>query len=175
MNQITERTLHVVKQWERFRAKAYHDGFDKDGKPIYSIGFGHSSQLKTFPFDENSVWTEEYATEVLISDLNYYGDLLRPHLKIEVPDEIWGVCLSLSYNKGVGIPGNERGLINSDAWRILHDGGEYHLERFCEAILKYAVHAPNKVTGAMEEKRGLRWRRIAEAGLFLQDRQKGYL
>jgi GH24 family phage-related lysozyme (muramidase) len=165
----------VVKSWERFRATPYADGFRPDGSKILSIGFGHSNQLPKPKFDENSVWTEAYASEVLIKDLNYFGELLKPHLKIEVPDEIWSICLSLSYNKGVGKPGGEKGLINSEAWKILHDGGEYNLERFCEAILKYAIVAPNKVTGELEEKRGLRWRRIAEAGIFLQDRQVGYL
>jgi hypothetical protein len=131
--------------------------------------------MTTVPFDEGLPWSEEYAHEVLIKDLEYFGNLLLPHLKIEVPDEIWSIMLSLSYNKGVGKPGGEKGLINSEAWKILHDGGEYHLERFCEAILKYAIVAPNKVTGELEEKRGLRWRRIAEAGIFLQDRQVGYL
>jgi hypothetical protein len=84
--------------------------------------------------------------------------------------------MSLSMNKGVGKPGNERGLINSEAWKILHSNNEeYHLERFCEAILKYALIAPNKITKEPEEKRGLRWRREAEAGIFMQDRFKDYL
>lgn len=167
-NQITERGLHVIKQWERFRARSYGDGFRKDGTPILSIGFGHSNQLETDPFDEKSVWTEEFANEVLLRDLAYFGDLLLPFLKREVPDEIWSICLSLAFNKGV------TRLVNSAPWKILHDTGEYPFENFCESILKYAIIAPNKVTTEPEEKRGLRWRRIAEAGIFLQDRQKGY-
>ena len=163
-NQVTERGLHVIKSWERFRARPYHDG-----GTVKSIGFGHSSQLESYPFDENSEWTIDLAHDVLRGDLEYFGNLLRPHLKIEVPDEIWSICLSLSYNKGVGR------LVRSDNWKILHDGGEYHLERFCESILTYAIEAPNKITGVMEEKRGLRWRRIAEAGIFLQDRSPDYL
>ena len=162
-NKITERGLHVIKQWERFRANDYNDG------AVKSKGFGHSQHLSTVPFDEGQPWTIEYASRVLLLDLEYFGGLLRPHIKIDIPDEIYSICLSLSYNKGVGR------LIRSDEWKILHDGGEYHLERFCEAILKYAVHAPNKTTGEMEEKRGLRWRRIAEAGIFMQDRFKDYL
>lgn len=168
MNRVTERGLHVIKQWERFRAAPYGDGFRTDGTPVLSIGFGHSDQLETFPFDEKSAWSEDFAHDVLLRDLDYFGGLLRPHLKSEVPDEIWSICLSLAFNKGVSR------LVKSDPWAILHDGGDYHMERFCEAILTYAVIAPNKATGIMEEKRGLRWRRIAEAGLYLQDRQRGY-
>jgi GH24 family phage-related lysozyme (muramidase) len=164
MNQVTPRGLHVIKSWERFRASPYRDGFTKDGELILSCGFGHSNQLTEPKFDESSVWTMEFASEVLLNDLAYFGKILKPHLKIEVPDTIWSVMLSLSMNKGVGR------LIRSDEWKILHDGGEYHLERFCEAILKYAIIAPNKITGEPEEKRGLRWRRIAEAGIYLQDR-----
>jgi GH24 family phage-related lysozyme (muramidase) len=175
-NVITARALHTIKSWERFRAMAYKDGVRKDGTPILSIGFGHSNQLETPSFDETSVWTQEYASEVLLQDLEYFGKLLRPHLKIEVPDALWGVLMSLAFNKGVGAPGKEKGLINSEAWRILHDTSDkYHKELFCEAILKYAVHAPNKDTGVMEEKKGLRWRRIAEAAIYLQDRSENYL
>lgn len=145
------------------------DGFRKDGSKIMSIGFGHSNQLAHHAFDEASVWTQDYAHDVLIDDLDYFGNLLRPSLKIDVPDEIWSVCMSLSMNKGA------KRLADSEPWQILHDGQEYHLERFCEAILHYATQAVNKMTGEMEEKRGLRWRRIAEAGIFLQDRFKDYL
>jgi GH24 family phage-related lysozyme (muramidase) len=164
-NKVTERGLHVIKQWERFRATPYHDG-----GTVKSIGFGHSNILAIPAFDETSVWTLEYASEVLEQiDLPYFGKLLEPHIKIDIPDEIYSICISLSMNKGAGR------LVRSDEWKILHDGGEYHLERFCESILKYAIHAPNKITGEMEEKRGLRWRRIAEAGLYLQDRFPNYL
>ncbi len=162
---VTERGLHVIKQWERFRPKAY-----KDGIKVLSIGFGHSNILSTPVFDELSVWTEQYAHDVLLADLDYFGGLLAPHLKIKVPDTLWSVLMSLSMNKGVGR------LVRSDEWKILHNVSDpYHKEAFCEAILKYAVAAPNKVTEVMEEKKGLRWRRIAEAGLYLQDRQEGYL
>ena len=162
-NVLTERGVHVICQWERFLANDYNDG------AVKSKGFGHSQHLTTVPFDEGKPWTLEYATEVLLKDLDYFGSLLAPHLKIEVPDEIWAICLSLAYNKGVGR------LVRSDNWKILHDGGEYHLERFCESILTYATQAPNKITGEMEEKRGLRWRRIAEAAIWLQDRHPNYL
>lgn len=172
---VTPRGLHVIKQWERERITEYPDGWTPSGRPIKSKGFGHSNMLATVDFDAIPVWTPEYAHEVLLLDLEYFGNLLRPHLKVPVPDTIWSICMSLSMNKGVGKPGNERGLINSEAWQILHDGQEYHLERFCESILKYALIAPNKITQEPEEKRGLRWRRIAESGLHMQDRFEDYL
>ena len=163
-NKSTERGIHVLKQWERFRASEYPDG------AVKSKGFGHSEHLTTVPFQHGVPWTEEYAHDVLVNyDLPYYGNLITPYLKIEVPDTIWDVIMDLTYNKGAGR------LVRSDLWQILHDGGEYHLERFCEASLKYAIEAPNKITGVMEEKRGLRWRRIAVAGLYLQDRFPDYL
>ena len=175
-NKVTERGLHVIKQWERFRAIDYHDGWTPGGRPIISKGFGHSNLLETVPFEEGGSWTIEYAHDVLVNhDLPYFYGLLMPHLKIEVPDEVYSIFGSLAMNKGVGKLGNERGLINSEAWQILHDGQEYHLERFCEVILKYAIIAPNKITKEPEEKRGLRWRRIAESAIFMQDRSKDYL
>jgi hypothetical protein len=174
---VTERGLHVIKQWERHRAKKYFDGWTPTThKEIFSKGFGHSNLLTNVNFDEHEDWSLEYAHEVLVNhDLPYFGGLLLPHLKVPISDHLWSVCMSLSMNKGVGKLGNERGLINSEAWKILHDGQEFNSERFCEAILKYALIAPNKITKQPEEKRGLRWRRIAEAGIFMQDRFKDYL
>ena len=83
--------------------------------------------------------------------------------------------MSLSMNKGVGKPGGERGLINSEAWKVLHDGQEYNFERFCDAVLEYALIAPNKITKEPEIKRGLKWRRQGEVGLHQQDRFTDYL
>ena len=166
---ITERGLHVIKQWERFRATPYGDGYDKAGNPIRSIGFGHSDQLEHDTFDETSVWTEAHANAVLMNDIGYFGKLLLPHLRRPVPDAIWSVCISLAMNKGA------KGLYTSAPWKILHDTGEYPFENFCESILKYAIIAPNKVTKELEEKRGLRWRRSAVAGIYLQDRFTDYL
>lgn len=165
---ITERGLHVIKQWERERTLEYPDGWTTGGRPIRSKGFGHSDLLTTVDFDAMPVWTSEYAHEVLLKDLAYFGNLLLPHLKVPVPDTIWSICLSLAMNKGA------RGLYTSPQWEILHDGQEYNFERFCEAIKDYKIIAPNKITKEPEEKRGLRWRRIAEAGLFMQDRFMDY-
>lgn len=174
---ITARGLHVIKQWERYRAKKYFDGWTPTTNvEIWSKGFGHSNLLTTVNFDEREEWSLEYAHEVLVNhDLPYFSALLLPHLKVPVPDTIWSICMSLSMNKGVGKPGNERGLINSEAWKILHDSGEFNFERFCESILTYAIIAPNKVTKVPEEKRGLRWRRQAENGIFMQDRFMDYV
>lgn len=161
--------------WERFRAQPYFDGLKKDGSKIYSIGFGHSNYLIDPPFNGSSIWTQDYAHTVLLNDIEYFGNLLKPHLKVKVPDSLWSVCMSLCINKGVGMPGNEKGLINSEAWKILHDGKELHLERFCESILTYATVAINKTTLEPEVKQGLVWRRIAEAGIYFQDRLPDYL
>lgn len=167
---VTDRGLHVIKQWERYRAIPYSDGFKSDGSKVYSIGFGHSNYLSNVTFTEGSIWTQEYASEVLLQDLEYFGSLLKPYLKIEVPDEIWSICMSLCMNKGA------KALYTSPQWEILHGiEDKYHKDNFCESILKYGIHAKNKETGVLEEKRGLRWRRIAEAGIYLQDRFKDYV
>lgn len=164
-NSVTARGLHVIKQWERFRALPYKDGM------VMSIGFGHSSIMSTPAFNAKSVWTPDYAHDVLANyDLPYFGKLLEPHLKVEIPDSLYSCIISLCMNKGVGR------LVRSDNWKILHDTSDkYHKEEFCESILKYAIEAPNVQTEIMEEKKGLRWRRIAEAGLYLQDRSDNYL
>jgi len=174
---VTERGIHVIKQWERHRSGKYFDGWTPTThQEIWSKGFGHSTLLATVDFDEREEWPLEYAHDVLVNhDLPYFGKLLLPHLKVPVPDNIWSICMSLSMNKGVGKPGNERGLINSEAWKVLNEGGEYNFERFCDAVLEYALIAPNKITKEPEVKRGLKWRRQAEIGLFQQDRFTDYL
>lgn len=133
-----------------------------------SIGFGHSNILAKPAFDIDSVWTQDFAHDVLVDDLEYFGKLLAPHLKVEVPDTLYGVLMSLCMNKGVGR------LVRSEQWKILHDtSDQYHKEAFCESILTYATEIT--VDGQIVKKKGLRWRRIAEAGIFLQDRSDNYL
>jgi GH24 family phage-related lysozyme (muramidase) len=168
--QLTGRGLHVIKQFEGFMPTAYMDGFKPDGSKILSIGFGCSTLSGLFDIKEDSVWSEEFAHSELIRGLDIYGEALKPHLQIPVPDEIWSICLSLVWNKGV-----DR-LVKSEPWEILHTPREdkRHLEYFCQSILNYATFAVNKQTGELEFKPGLFWRRIAEAALFFQDRRKGY-
>lgn len=165
-NQVTERGLHVIKQWERYRASAYNDGIRSDGSPILSKGFGHSDQLNTVPFNDPEIWTLDYATEVLKKDLDYFGALLLAETEVpEIPDTLYSCIMSLCMNKGV------RRLVTSPQWQILLDtGNRFHKEDFCVSILDYAVH-----NSKGEYKKGLRYRRIAEAGLYMQDRFPDYV
>ncbi len=166
-NTVTERGLHVIKQWERFRAIEYNDGVRADGSPILSKGFGHSDQLTTVPFNDPVIWTLGYASEVLANyDLPYYGKLLLAETTLpEVPDTLYSCIMSLCMNKGV------RRLVESPQWQILLDvSNKYNKEDFCMSILDYAVH-----NSKGEYKKGLKYRRVAEAGLFMQDRFPDYV
>ena len=165
-NQVTERGLHVIKQWERYRAAVYPDGVRVDGTPILSKGFGHSDQLNTVPFNDPEIWTLDYAGEVLKKDLEYFGALLAAETVIpEIPDALYSCILSLCMNKGV------RRLVTSPQWQILLDTtNRYNKEDFCVSILDYAVH-----NSKGEFKLGLKYRRIAEAGLYMQDRFPDYV
>jgi GH24 family phage-related lysozyme (muramidase) len=166
-NTVTQRGLHVIKQWERYRAIPYNDGVRPNGMPIFSKGFGHSDQLDTVPFDNPAIWTLEYASDVLENyDLPYYGKLLAAETTIpDIPDTLYSCIISLCMNKGV------RRLVESDQWKILLDTtNKYNKEDFCVSILDYAVH-----NSKGEYKKGLKYRRIAEAGLFMQDRFPDYV
>lgn len=167
MNTVTERGLHVIKQWERFRAIEYSDGVRPDGTPVLSKGFGHSNQLDTVPFNDPVIWTLDYASTVLSDhDLPYYGKLLMAETTLpEIPDALYSCIMSLCMNKGV------RRLVESDQWKILLDtNNKWFKEDFCVSILDYAVH-----NSKGEFKKGLKYRRIAEAGLFMQDRFPDYV
>lgn len=166
MSKVTERGLHVIKQWERFRAIEYNDGVRADGSPILSKGFGHSDQLQTVPFNDPVIWTLDYASDVLNKDLEYFGALLAAETTVpEIPDTLYSCIMSLCMNKGV------RRLVTSPQWQILLDtSNKYNKEDFCVSILDYAVHNSHG-----EFKKGLKYRRIAEAGLYMQDRYPDYV
>jgi GH24 family phage-related lysozyme (muramidase) len=163
---VTERGLHVIKQWERYRAIEYKDGVRADGTPVLSKGFGHSDQLNTVLFNDPIIWTMDYANEVLLKDLDYYSKLLAAETDIpEMSDHLYSCIMSLCMNKGV------RRLVESDQWKILQDtSNKFNKEDFCVSILDYAVH-----NSKGEYKKGLRYRRIAEAGLYMQDRFPDYV
>ncbi len=166
LNKITDRGLHVIKQWERYRAIKYSDGVRPDGTPIFSKGFGHSNQLNTVPFDDPEIWTLDYASSVLADhDLPYYGALLAAETTIpEIPDTLYGTIMSLCMHKGVNR------LVKSDQWKILQDtSNKYNKEDFCVAILDYALY-----NSKGEYKVGIKYRRIAEAGIYMQDRFPDY-
>lgn len=166
-NTVTERGLHVIMQWERYRAIPYKDGVRPDGTDILSRGFGHSNQLNTVPFDSPDIWTLDYAKEVLRDhDLPYFGKLLAAETEVpEIPDELYGTIMSLCMNKGVSR------LVKSDQWKILLDtSNKFNKEDFCVSILDYAL-----VNSKGEYKKGLKYRRIAEAGIYMQDRFPDYV
>lgn len=136
-----------------------------------SIGFGHSSLLDTVTFDANSVWTLEYAEQVLREhDIPYYEKLVLPHLTVPIRDELYSGIISIALNKGAGR------LVRSEEWKILHNmDDQYRQDNFAEAMLHFAVAVEDHTTHELTEKRGLRWRRVAEMGQYFADRMDGYL
>ena len=149
MPKITERGIHIIKQWERFRAKPYHD------VSVMSIGFGHSSLMEP-AFTAGDTWTIEHAEEVLRDhDIPYFEKLILPHLTVDIRDELYSGIISIGFNKGAGR------LVRSEEWKILHDTTDtYRQDNFAEAMLHYAVAVEDHTTHELTEKRGLRWRML---------------
>ena len=156
MPKLLSEGIALVKRWETFVPDAY---LDHGGK--YAIGYGHST-IGPPEVKQGDVWTEERATDVLVSDLSDVGIRLLKRVTVPLNDYQYSALCSIAYNAGVS------GLCNSEAIRILHDKTiTYPYEKCALALVDYAVSAKDKHTGIRRDFLGLKIRRITEAALFL--------
>jgi lysozyme len=148
--------IELVKRWETFAPTAY---LDHGGH--WAIGYGHST-IGLPEVKEGDVWTEEYASEVLKTDLELVGKRLLKLVTVPLNDYQFSALCSVGYNTGVS------GLLRSEAIRLLHDKTiTYPYEKCALALVDYAVSAKDKITGIRRDFLGLKIRRITEAALFL--------
>lgn len=156
MPQLLPEGIALVKRWETFVPDAY---LDHGGK--YAIGYGHST-IGPPAVKEGDKWTEDYATDVLVSDLSDVGIRLLKRITVPLNDYQYSALCSIAYNTGVN------GLVNSRAITTLHDKTiTYPYEKCALELVDYAVSAKDKHTGIRRDFLGLKIRRITEAALFL--------
>lgn len=90
--------IELIKGFEGFKAKAYKLA----GENYYTIGYGHSFDTK---INQDSVWTQSYATIMLRNDLKVYEKYvneLAAKYKFTFNDNQFSALVSYTYNRGRG-------------------------------------------------------------------------
>jgi lysozyme len=149
---MTPTVMTELKQWEGFIAKPY-----TDIAGVRTQGYGHTNRAGTIKIKEGSVWTEQYASEVLELDLKQYWDGVAKYVKVPLTGCQHSVLTMWTYNVGVGA------MSKSSLVRELNQG---HYNRVPRKLMAW-----NKATvrGKKVAVRGLTNRRKAEGALWASD------
>lgn len=145
----------LVKGMERFKSEPYVD----NGGAL-AIGYGHST-LRAPVVTPDLVWTEEYASSVLLDDLEYCGKIIKKWINKELDPYQYTACCSLMFNIG---PGNFKE--SSVLQFINNDIVTYPMEKAGKAFLELDK-AEDKNTKEVRSFLGLTVRRMLEGALFL--------
>lgn len=149
---MTPTVMTELKQWEGFVATPY-----KDVAGVLTQGYGHTNRAGTIKIKPGSVWTEQYASEVLEQDLKQYWDGVAKYVKVPLTPCQHSVLTMWTYNVGVGA------MSKSSLVRELNQG---HYNRVPRKLMAW-----NKATvrGKKVAVRGLTNRRKAEGALWAND------
>ena len=144
MNDITQETVNLIKQFEGLRLKAYRDSVG-----IWTIGYGHVKGVT-----QGMEITEQTARQLLIDDLAIAATCVSRVIKKPMSGHEFGAFVSLTHNIGVGA------FAKSTAARKFNKGDK---QGAGAAILMW-----NKITidGKKVSSRGLINRREAEVMFF---------
>ncbi len=144
--QTNAAALDIIKRFEGLELEAYLCPAD-----VWTIGYGHTGA----DVKPGRKITEAEAEDILRKDLRKFEDSVESMIKVDVNENEFGACVSLTYNIG---PGNFQ---SSTVLRKLNAG-----ERAAAAD---AFEMWNKATvnGEKVVLEGLKRRRAAEKGLFL--------
>ena len=146
MNEITQETINLIKQFEALRLNAYQDSVG-----VWTIGWGHTKDV----YGGMKI-TEHGARQFLIDDLAIAAASVNRAIKKPMTDNEFGAFLSLTHNIGVGA------FAKSTAARKFNAGDK---QGAAKAILLW-----NKITidGKKIVSNGLVNRRADEARYFLR-------
>ncbi len=145
---------------ERVVPRAYQD---HGTPPRWAVGYGHTSAAGFPPVYPDTVWTEEYATEVFRADVARFAAEVRGIIKTQLTPMQFGALVSLAYNMGI------TKLKKTAVVAFINDPSEpNHLIKAAAAMLNH-TSARDKNTGSEREFLGLKARRIREAAFFLHD------
>jgi lysozyme len=94
--EVSDRGLNFIKDWEKFRAKAY-----LDSKGVWTIGYG-STRVNGVPVRPGQVITEPQALAELRKDCRWRLDRLETLISAPLRQNQVDALLSLMYNIGDG-------------------------------------------------------------------------
>ena len=138
---INEAGIKLISEFEGCALTAY-----QDIKGIWSIGFGHTANVK-----QGDTCTAEQAQEWLTQDTQWAVERLNRMIKVSLNENQFSACVCFAYNVGTG---------NFERSTLLRCINTSHLDDAANEFLKW-----NRANGIVSS--GLTRRREQERALFL--------
>jgi len=101
MNTVNKATIDLIKSFEGFSAKAYHDSIDPPN--VDTIGYGsilYEDGRKVKVGDQDI--TEQRAIQLLMWEVNLKSKAVSKLITSKVNDNQFGALVSFAYNLGEG-------------------------------------------------------------------------
>ena len=146
---VPKSTLHLVKQYEGFRSRAY---LDTNGLPV--VGYGQS-KIYGKPVRLGQSISSTQAEAALIKELSRIQLLVQAHVRVPLTPNQLSALTSLVYNTGPGF------LTRSTLIRKLNAGD------YAGAAREFPRWNKAHLRGKLVPLPGLTKRRLAEQRLFL--------
>ena len=146
---VRKSTLHLVKQYEGFRSRAY---LDTNGLPV--VGYGQS-KISGKPVRLGQSISPTQAEAALIKELSHLQLLVQAHVRVPLTPNQLSALTSLVYNTGPGF------LTRSTLIRKLNAGD------YAGAAREFPRWNKAHLRGKLVPLPGLTKRRLAEQRLFL--------
>jgi GH24 family phage-related lysozyme (muramidase) len=152
MNVIRPEVIALCQRQEAFRATPYKD---KGGR--LAIGFGHSI-IGPPVVTPDLVWTYEYATHVLMDDLDLAGKHIVSHLDHGITLDDWQYSSLAMFAENIGL----NAFDHSSVAQNLRDG---HMEMVPISMNMWSKYHDDN--GKLVDSNGLKKRRYLEAAFFM--------
>ena len=146
--QIGTRGIQLIKEYERFRPNAYHATNYEKVKDIWTIGYGHTKDVKG-----GDTITRDEAEKLFKKDLTIPEHLVN-RLLVPLTQSMYDALVSLAYN----VPD----ALSSEHSQVVRCLRAKKYEKASLAITLYRTQNGTVLTGLVR-------RREAERKLFLED------
>ena len=88
----------LIKSYESLVLKAYVDTHDKQGSPIYAIGWGHAGSINGEKIVIDQTITKEEAEKLFLEDAKIYEKKVRQFVNVPLNQNQFDALVCMAYN-----------------------------------------------------------------------------
>jgi lysozyme len=117
----------LIKSFESLVLKSYIDTHDKQGNPIFAIGWGHAGAIDGVKIVAGQTITEDEAEKLFLEDAKVYENKVRQFVTVPLNQNQFDALVCMAYNVStahfqemVQISELNKGIYNKVADAMLH-------------------------------------------------------
>lgn len=88
----------IIKEFESLQLEAYLDTKDKNGEPIYAIGWGHTGLVDGQKIVKGQKITEAKAEELFLEDMQEFERKVKHWVQVPLTQNQFDALVSMAYN-----------------------------------------------------------------------------